>query len=120
MDIFINARETEILIDALDTYGVKSQEEIAIEEMSELVKALIKNRRYTSEETRADILEEIADVEIMLMQLILVYGNPLEIITEKLERLKQRVSETKRAAFEETNRNILEYFACKGVEANEQ
>lgn len=116
MEFFIRPKETEILIDALDTYGVKSQEDMLIEEMSELTKALMKHRRYNTDETQADILEEIADVEITLMQLILVYGNPVDIVEAKLERLKQRVAETKREAFRETSKNILEYFACRGVD----
>ena len=115
MDLMITPSEAGILIDAISTYGERSQEDMLIEEMSELTKALIKHRRYGTEETRADILEEIADVEITLMQLILMYENPVEIISAKLERLKQRVAETQREAFEETQRKILEYFSCKGV-----
>ena len=117
MEFFIRPKETEILIDALDTYGVKSQEDMLIEEMSELTKALMKHRRYNTDETLADILEEIADVEITLMQLVLVYGNPVEIVEAQLDRLKQRIADTKREAFRETNKNILEYFACRGVDS---
>lgn len=113
MEFFIRPKETEILIDALDTYGVKSQEDMLIEEMSELTKALMKHRRYNTDETQADILEEIADVEITLMQLVLVYGNPVEIVEAKLERLKQRVAQTKREAFRETQQNIIEILACR-------
>lgn len=116
MEFFIRPKETEILIDALDTYGVKSQEDMLIEEMSELTKALMKHRRYNTDETLADILEEIADVEITLMQLVLVYGNPIETVEAKLERLKQRVAETKREVFRETNKNILEILACRRLE----
>ena len=116
MEFFIRPKETEILIDALETYGVRNQEDMLIEEMSELTKALLKHRRYNTEETQADILEEIADVEITLMQLVLVYGNPLETVEAKLERLKQRVAETKREAFRETNENILEILACRRLE----
>jgi hypothetical protein len=116
VEFFIRPKETEILIDALDTYGVKSQEDMLIEEMSELTKALMKHRRYNTDETQADILEEIADVEITLMQLILVYGNPLDIVEAKLERLKGRIAETKLERFRETQQSILEYFACRRLD----
>jgi NTP pyrophosphatase (non-canonical NTP hydrolase) len=116
VEFFIRPKETEILIDALDTYGVRNQEDMLIEEMSELTKALMKHRRYNTDETLADILEEIADVEITLMQLVLVYGNPIETVEAKLERLKGRVAETKREAFRETSKNILEILACRRLD----
>jgi hypothetical protein len=62
-----------ILEKAIDTYGNESQVDMAIEEMSELTKALLKYRRALKGNTdisvskaHSDILEEIADVEIML------------------------------------------------------
>ena len=113
MEFILKPSEADILIDAIDTYGERSQEDMLIEEMSELTKALIKHRRYNTEETRADILEEIADVQITLMQLIFMYENPAEIVSAKLQRLKQRTTAAKREAFEETQRKIFEYFACK-------
>ena len=96
MDIKITKQEKEIIMRAIETYGVKSQEDIAIEEMSELIKAILKNRRYSSLETRENIREEIADVFIMLTQLIVIYTVPgensiLDTITEKLNRLKARI-----------------------------
>jgi NTP pyrophosphatase (non-canonical NTP hydrolase) len=107
---------TETYEKCLSTLGCESQILMCIEEMSELTKALMKHRRYNTDETQADICEEIADVEIMLMQLVLIYGNPVEIVEAKLERLKQRVAETKREAFRETQQNILEYFACRRLD----
>lgn len=96
MDIKCPANEREILKRAIETYGVKNQEDIAIEEMSELIKAILKNRRYSSLETRENIREEIADVMIMLAQLILIYNVPgetiiLDTITKKLNRLDKRL-----------------------------
>ena len=96
MDIKCPANEREILKRAIETYGVKNQEDIAIEEMSELIKAILKNRRYSSLETRENIREEIADVMITLAQLILIYNVPgetiiLDKITEKLNRLDKRL-----------------------------
>lgn len=91
MDIILSEKVIDTLRSALRTFGIKNQEDIAIEEMSELTKAIIKNRRYNTEETKAGILEEIADVQIMLLQLMLHYGYPKIIFTEKINRLKRRI-----------------------------
>lgn len=63
----------QIFNDAIDFYGVNYQTDIAIEEMSELSKALLKYRRKPSEENKRNILEEMADVQITLSQLRLIH-----------------------------------------------
>lgn len=55
------------LIDIIDYYGEDKQKTKAIEEMSELIKAICKN-------DVENIEEEIADVSIMLSQLQIMYG----------------------------------------------
>lgn len=96
MKLITNASEHNTLKIALDTYGIRNQEDVAIEEMSELTKAIIKNRRYNTDETRLNITEELADVLIMLTQLCFVYGNydnysVSDFVDEKINRLKQRM-----------------------------
>ena len=78
---------------AIDTFGVDSQEDVAIEEMSELIKAIIKNRRYGTKETEDNLLEEMADVYIMLIQLMFIHGFDELIVDKKIRRLKQRLNE---------------------------
>ena len=77
---------------AIETYGAKHQKIIAIEEMAELMKELVKSIR--GESNRANIIEEIADVEIMMQQLSLIYNCTFEVIEmrrKKIERLKKRI-----------------------------
>jgi len=62
----------DIYIKAVETFGIESQIDIAIEEMSELIKEFIKRRRGRSNKT--EIIEEIADVTIMMNQLTHYYG----------------------------------------------
>lgn len=65
--------EKEIFEKALETYGLQAQITIVFEEMSELQKELCKFLRGKNDvETIANIAEEIADVEIMLDQMILL------------------------------------------------
>ena len=59
---------------AVHTFGKESQKLIAIEEMSELIKALSKDTRYPNDpEVLDNVAEEIADVLIMLDQLKLIF-----------------------------------------------
>lgn len=72
---------------ALMLFGFDNQASIAIEEMAELTKELIKKRR--GEFNNKEIIEEIADVQIMMSQLSEYFGNKnvQEMIEYKLARL---------------------------------
>ena len=68
---------------------------MCIEEMAELTKALCKAKRHKRPDNwLASIYEEIADVTIMLEQIVLIFDGevvvPLEI-EEKLKRLQEEV-----------------------------
>lgn len=85
----------KILLDAIHTWGGRVQEDIAIEEMSELIKAIIKHRRKPGEAHRQEMVEEIADVWIMLDQLEIMYcqdGELQSFIEKKVERLDKLVN----------------------------
>lgn len=96
-----SAKYADVLCDAIDTYGREAQIDMCIEECSELIKALLKYRRLPLEERLAskgtkaleNIQEEIADVQIMLWQIDLMYGYGCveDQIDKKINRLKERV-----------------------------
>lgn len=76
----------------VDTYGIEPQVDMAIEECSELIKALLKYRRkqygggkFCKDIQRADIIDEIADVSIMLEQLKIIYSFSEKEIEERIE-----------------------------------
>ena len=84
----------KIIQDIVNKYSKEEQVLQAIEEMSELTKELIKNiNRNKQNET--EIILEVADVEIMLAQLILIYDTDPEklqvAIEYKLLRQKERI-----------------------------
>lgn len=86
----------EILYKVIDACGKDHQIDIAIEEMSELTKALLKDRRYHTEQTKRDVTEEMADVFICLEQLTIMYQNMCaveQIQKEKLSRLERRLND---------------------------
>lgn len=81
---------------AILKFGQPSQVNVAIEEMSELTKELCKLNR--GRDNRDHILEEIADVFIMLYQLTLIFDDPgekkvLQYIDEKTKRLENLLVE---------------------------
>lgn len=82
--------EYEILNAAIEKYGEKEQEEVAIEELSELIQAICHKHRGREH----NIAEEISDVEIMLEQLKIInecYTESAMIKDEKVSRLEWRM-----------------------------
>lgn len=88
---------TKLLKQAIDTYGRQAQVDMMLEEMSELTKALLKERRVPPlpvsglEHAILSIREEMADVQIVLDQMKQIYGDTSAIEEEKLQRLKGRL-----------------------------
>lgn len=84
--------EAYVLEKAIETFGPELQQLVAIEEMSELQKELCK--RYRGFDNQEHIAEEIADVEIVLEQLTMMFrcrGKVGEIRSEKVKRLWERI-----------------------------
>lgn len=81
----------KVLKAAVDTYGKEAQTDMMIEEMSELTKALLKHRRNATPKTLDNIKEEMADVQIMLDQMRLIYGENGGYRTSKVLRLASRL-----------------------------
>lgn len=82
----------EVLLLAINKYGTDMQRAVAIEEMSELIKELCKYKRGA--ENIAQIAEEIADVEIMLEQLKIMFNceNSVSLYKQnKVARLLYRI-----------------------------
>jgi len=88
--------DTQVLRKAIDTFGVNTQYTICMEECAELIQACSKAIRCSSrQDTIEHLLEEIADVQVMLNQLILIadgYGFSAdefeEIYKEKIYNLR--------------------------------
>ena len=72
---------------AIKFYGKISQIIVAIEELGELIQALAKHLRGF--DNAENIAEEIADVEIMLKQLKIIYNNESIVDEYKEVKLKQ-------------------------------
>ena len=96
----MKTKETlKIIEDAVATYGPLMQMVVCIEELAELQKELTKCIRNGDFERQTlamnpALAEEMADVEIMMMQLYCMAGNGKtvdEIAESKLKRLANRI-----------------------------
>ena len=92
--------DERIMRQAIETYGVQAQCDVAIEEMAELTKAIMKIRRVADdyEKTQAaldNLLEEIADVDIMIEQMKIMWGPKQieEYRRKKIERLERMLND---------------------------
>lgn len=89
-----------ICTQAVNSFGDAPQMLVAIEEMAELTQALSKSGRYGIEAARAQVLEEMADVYIMLEQLKIIFNFSAEEVQReqavKLEKLKKYLGSKKK------------------------
>ena len=88
-------RERIVLQKAIDKYGEEAQLKMVLEEMSELQKEICK--RWIGQDNAGSIAEEVADVEIMLVQLKMMLGIEPDVENcrlVKLLRLQERLEET--------------------------
>ena len=87
----VNIDRIAVLESAISVFGLRPQKDMAIEEMSELTKAICKERRARTKteraEARANIIEEIADVYIIYDK----DGECQSAVDYKVDRLEQTV-----------------------------
>lgn len=88
-----NQEVTDTYKQAIETYGVRAQKLMAIEEMSELTKEICKD--FRGKLNREHLIEEMADVTITIDQLMIMYeisGKEIQQMRErKIDRLKERL-----------------------------
>ena len=98
MNINSYAERMEAYALAIEKYGLETQVIVAIEEMSEVIKALTKwlrcNTQAETEKVMPSIIEEVADAEIMLEQIQTFFGIRVDVreaMDAKIKRLKERM-----------------------------
>lgn len=77
----------------INFHGIRSQKMMMLEEMAELQKEICKDFRY--ERSNNAILEELADVLIMIEQMLIVYeiseSEIMEMVDKKIDREIERI-----------------------------
>lgn len=90
-----DGRQGKILSDAVRTWGRDAQMLMMVEEMSELTKEICKFYRTTDDTSASavagNIREEMADVQIMLDQMKIMFGDVRNMMRAKLDRLEKRL-----------------------------
>ena len=86
---------------AIETFGKEAQIIMAMEEMSELIQALSKNIR--GEDNVDNIAEEIADVSIMLEQMMIIFACSDKVAEWHKKKICKLIQKIKKAKAREKN-----------------
>ena len=89
--MYMNTR-TQQYTDALECWGAEFQKSMFHEEIGEVLTAMLHEKRGRC--GKEAVLEELADLQIMLNQMVVLYGTDDEfksIINTKLTRLIDRI-----------------------------
>lgn len=91
----MTAEQKIALYNIASFYGCRSQEEKAVEELAELIQAIQKKReKGLNRSTKKSLIDELADVSIMVEQLKYLYkceGKVKKRIKYKIKRQKKRM-----------------------------
>lgn len=87
-----------ILEENIKEHGVVEETVIAMEECAELIQAISKVKRYGFVgEYKDNLIEEIADVSIVIREIMMIFGISVgdinEVIDSKIQRIKSRLEE---------------------------
>ena len=87
-----------ILEENIKEHGVVLETVIAMEDCAELIQAITKVKRYGFVgEYRDNLIEEIADVSIVIREIMMIFrisdGDVNEVIDSKIQRIKKRLEE---------------------------
>ena len=85
------------LREIIEHYGVNHQKMVACEELGELIQAISKSVRYPETYDIENLKGEMADVFVVLQELMLIHNiewtNIIAIAFSKIERQKKRMEE---------------------------
>lgn len=89
--MLLHTNNDEILIEAINKYGIEAQSRQAMEEFAELIQATNKCIRYPTQLYLYRLTEEIADAQIMMRQLMIMYDIEKEdvdtAVSNKIKKL---------------------------------
>lgn len=121
----LTKEQKDTLALARQTYGTRNQLAVAAEECNELAIAVLKFMRYADEKegieaTKEKVLEERADVEIILNHIDALYGFSPEAIQNamfgKVSRLKRWLDKTDNMEYTMVDREVAPHLNkdCEG------
>ena len=100
-----------ILEENIKAHGVVLETVVAMEELAELIQAISKVKRYGFVgEYKDNLIEEIADVDIVITELLMMFDIlPCEvesIMDSKIQRIKKRLDKTEYTEYFDSNGNV--------------
>ena len=98
-----------VLEENIKENGVALETVVAMEELAELIQAISKVKRYGFVgEYKDNLIEEIADVSIVIREIMMIFGlsdgDINEVIDSKIQRIKKRLDKTE----------YIEYYGSDG------
>ena len=110
----INKIHEKDLIEIADKLGYEEQSMQLIEEMAELTQAISKYRRYNDIEKLLNLIEELADVNIVLEQVIYLLSKKIkdemndDLLKYFNDNIEYKINRTKKR-IERTGKNSLKH-----------
>ena len=110
----INKIHEKDLIEIADKLGYEEQSMQLIEEMAELTQAISKYRRYNDIEKLLNLIEELADVSIVLEQVIYLLSKKIkdemndDLLKYFNDNIEYKINRTKKR-IEKTGKNSLKH-----------
>ena len=110
----INTKHKKDLIEIADKLGYEEQSMQLIEEMAELIQAINKYRRYDDIEKLLNLIEELADVNIVLEQVIYLLSKKIkdetndDLLKHFNDDVKYKINRTKKR-IERSGKNSLKH-----------
>ena len=77
--------------EAVNVWGVSSQIGMFVEEIGEVLQVINKLSRKTDKERYDNLIEELVDLQIMLIQMRIVYHIPDQLWDEMMDKKKRRL-----------------------------
>ena len=92
------ATYTAILEENIKAHGKELETTVAMEELAELIQAVSKVKRYGfRNEYKDNLIEELADVDIVITELMMLFDVSTEefysVMDRKVQRIKKRLKE---------------------------
>lgn len=90
-------------------WGEEAQKDMAVEEMSELIKEICKEKRAKAkgEDNTKNLIEETADVLLMALEMaeMLNYNKVMQVVNQKMTRTMKRLADSKAREADKRNKN---------------
>ena len=84
--------ENELYLRLLEDFGIEKQTLMLAEEQGVLIKSINKRLRGKTD-TQAEIIEEMADVHIMMNQVRKFFGITVKDVAEEMDRKLERIQD---------------------------